>query len=413
MKKSIFYSSIGGILEFYDFIIFAIFATAISNTFFPAESQVAGLLLTFSIFAAGYLVRPIGGIIFGHFGDKYGRKKTFTYSIIMMASATFLIAFLPSYGRIGILAPIFLTILRLIQGASIGGEIPGAITFISETTSKSRTLACSIIFFGLVLGIILGELVNIGLTKWLPAPDMLAYGWRIAFILGGIFGMVGFFLRRELVETPLFKDIEHSKTKAPFLTVIKKYPMEIFSGWALMGLVSAGIMVLFLMMPAYSKVAGIPAVNVLLINTFILFVVMGLSLIFGFLGDRINKRYLLLISPVVIMIFSYMVFQHLTHHDISLITYALFCLFTMGIAVALVPCILAESFPTQIRYTGVGIVYNLSFATTGGLAPVIIFYLISRTDNILMPVVYLMGVSVIALVGIALYPKNHFDASIT
>ncbi len=408
MKKSIFYSSIGGVLEFYDFIIFAIFAIAISKTFFPTESQTAGLLLTFSIFAAGYLIRPIGGIIFGHFGDKYGRKKTFTYSIIIMALSTFLIALVPSYSSIGILAPIILTVLRLLQGASIGGEIPGAITFISETTTRVKTLACSIIFFGLVLGIILGELVNMGLTKILSASEVIEYGWRIAFIIGGIFGIWGFYLRRKLVETPLFKDMEKSKVKVPIITVIKKYPLEIFSGWALMGLVSAGIMVLFLIMPAYAKLAKIPMSDVLLINTIVLFLVMALSIIFGYIGDKFNKRYILLMASIITIVFSYKVFNQLVHHDLSLIIYGIFCIFSFGAAVAIVPSVLAESFPTEIRYTGVGIVYNLSFATTGGLAPMIIFYLISSTGNILMPAVYFIAVSIIALLGIALYPKKQF-----
>lgn len=408
MKKSIFYASIGGVLEFYDFIIFAIFATAISKTFFPAESQTAGLLLTFSIFAAGYLIRPIGGIIFGHFGDKYGRKKTFTYSIIIMALSTFLIALAPPYSSIGILAPVLLTVARLLQGASIGGEIPGAITFISETATKFKTLACSFIFFGLVFGIILGELVNIGITKIMSASEIINYGWRIAFIIGGIFGIWGFFLRRKLVETPLFSDMEKSKVKIPILTVLKKYPLVVFSGWALMGLVSGGIMVLFLIMPAYAKLAKIPMNDVLLINTIVLFFVMALSLIFGYIGDKFNKKYILLMAPMIAIVFSYKVINQLVHNDLFLIIYGIFCVFSYGPAVAIVPSVLAESFPTEIRYTGVGIVYNLSFATTGGLAPMIIFYLIKSTGNILMPAVYFIAVSFISLLGIALYPKKQF-----
>jgi MFS family permease len=302
VKKAIFYSSIGGVLEFYDFIIFAIFAPAISATFFPSHSQAAGLLLTFSIFAAGYLTRPIGGVIFGHFGDKYGRKKTFTFSIIMMALSTFCIALVPPYSKIGVLAPILLTLLRLAQGASIGGEIPAAITFISETAVKIKTLACALVFLGLVCGIIIGELVSHGLTTLLPPPVMLDYGWRIAFILGGVFGLWGFYLRRKLVETPLFKHMQTLKVKVPFLTVIKKYPLQVFSGWALMGLVSAGIMVLFLIMPAYSKLTNISAGDVWSINTVVLLTVSLASVLFGYLGDKLSKKYMLLIDQVRIVL---------------------------------------------------------------------------------------------------------------
>ena len=290
-----------------------------------------------------------------------------------MAISTFLIGLVPSYSSIGILAPIVLTALRLLQGASIGGEIPGAITFISETTIKIKTLACSIIFFGLVLGVILGELVNIGLAKMLSVSEVIEYGWRIAFVIGGIFGIWGFYLRRTLVETPLFKDMEKSKVKIPILMVIKKYPLEIFSGWALMGLVAAGLTALFLIMPAYAKLAKIPMIDILLINTIVLFVVMLFSIIFGYIGDKFNKRYILLMSSIITIVFSYKVFDQLVHHDLSLIIYSLFCVFSFGAAVAIVPSVLAKSFPTEIRYTGVGVVYNLSCATTAGLAPIIIF----------------------------------------
>ncbi|MCD8542665.1 MAG: MFS transporter [Gammaproteobacteria bacterium] len=308
MKKAIVYSSIGGILEFYDFIIFAIFATAISKTFFPSTNTVADLLFTFSVFAAGYFARPIGGIIYGHFGDKYGRKTTFTYSVILMALSTLGIAFVPSYTTIGILAPILLTFFRLLQGASIGGEIPGAITFISETTTKIRTFACSIVFLGLVLGILLGQIVNIALAYFLSAENMLAYGWRIAFILGGLLGMWGFYLRRKLVETPFFQAMEKAKVKTPLMTILKQYPKEVLTGWALLGLVSAGIMVLFLMMPTYKAIANLPASIASTINTLVLLLISIASLFFGYIGDKVNKKTLLLIATVVTICFSCSVF---------------------------------------------------------------------------------------------------------
>ena len=177
-----------------------------------------------------------------------------------------------------------------------------------------------------------------------------------------------------------------------------------------MGLVAAGFTVLFLIMPAYAKLAKIPMIDILLINTIVLFVTTLLSIIFGYIGDKFNKRYILLMSSIITIVFSYKVFDQLVHHDLSLIIYSLFCVFSFGAAVAIVPSVLAESFPTEIRYTGVGVVYNLSCATTAGLAPIIIFYLISSTGNILMPAVYFITVSIIALFGVALYPKNNFSS---
>lgn len=409
MKKAIFYSSIGGILEFYDFIIFAIFSSAITHNFFPSTSEAAGLLLTLSVFAAGYLVRPVGGVIYGHFGDKYGRKSTFTFSVIIMALSTLCIALVPGYATLGIAAPILLTLFRLLQGASIGGEIPGAITFISETAVKIKTLACAVVFLGLVLGILLGEVVNISLSAFFSEQEMLNYGWRFAFIIGGLLGLWGFYLRRKLVETPFFQSVEQSKVKVPFITVIKKHPLAVLSGWALLGLVSSGIMVLFLIMPSYKNIAGLSDDITSSINTTILLIVTIASLVFGYFGDKINKKYLLLFAGIVAICFSYPTFHYLTQPgQTQLFYYTLFALFSYGIAVATVPAILAESFPTEVRYTGVALVYNLSFATTGGLAPVIIFALINLTGNILMPAYFFMAVAVIGLMGLLFYPKNNF-----
>ena len=265
------------------------------------------------------------------------------------------------------------------------------------------------VFFGLVLGIILGELLSTYLRHTLTTQELLSYGWRIAFIIGGIFGIWGFYLRRKLVETELYNQITQRKVKVPFLSVLKKHPRAIFSGWALLGLDAGGVMVLFLIMPAYSKPIHMPKSDVFLINTLILFIVMIGSLIFGWLGDKVSKRVMLVMATFIAIIFSYSIFHYLGNGHLSLILYTLFCFVTIGVFVSTVPSILAESFPTEIRYSGVGLVYNLSFATTGGLAPMIIFYFISETHNMLMPALYLIAVCLIALLGLILYPKNHFD----
>ncbi|ASK79327.1 MFS transporter [Paraphotobacterium marinum] len=406
MNKHIIYSTLGGILEFYDFIIFAIFSKIISTTFFPNHSSISALLLTFTIFAAGYIIRPVGGLIYGHFGDKFGRKKTFSISIIMMAFSTLFIAFIPSYASIGIFAPILLTILRLIQGASIGGEIPGALTFVSESIVKRKTLACSIVFFGLVLGIILGQLTSIVINKAFTVEQVNSFGWRIAFILGGVFGIWGGYLRKKIHETPSYLAIEDHKTKYPFLDVLKKHPKEIFMGWALMGLVSSGIMVFFLIMPSYGNLVEISSNTIFLINTLVLFIVTLASICFGFLGDKINKKYLILAAAIISILLTYTIFSRLVTNELTLVSYCVFCIFSFGISVAVIPSVLTELFPTELRYTGVGLIYNLSFATTGGLAPMLIFYFISETGNLLMPAFYYVLISIIALVSLLLYPKQ-------
>jgi len=410
MKKTLFYSSLGGILEFYDFIIFAIYATLISQQFFPKESAVSGILLTFSIFSIGYLARPLGGIIFGHFGDKYGRKKTFTYSIIIMACSTLLIAFIPPYASIGIFAPIILTILRLAQGISIGGEIPGAITFVSESSPKHRSFACSIVFFGLILGIILAGLINLGLSAMFNHTNMGLYGWRVAFIIGGVFGFWGFYLRKKLAETPLYNQIKKLENKkVPILEVIKKYPLQVFSGWCLCGLISSGIMALFMFMPAYAALAKLPINFGSDMTTYILFITLFGVLAFGVIGDLVNKRFLISCCIILILIFTNAIFSSLIDHTYSMILLVIYTILTFGIATGVVPSVLADSFPTDVRYTGVGLVYNLSFATTGGLAPMIMMYFISKTGNMMVPGYYLIVAALFGVVGIIFFPKNHIN----
>jgi MFS family permease len=185
-------------LEFYDFIIFVFFANQIGRLFFPAEiPDWLRLFQTFGLFAVAYLVRPLSGTIMGHFGDLIGRKRIFTFSILLMAVPTLAIGLLPSYSAIGIFAPIALLILRVLQGAAIGGEIPGAWVFVSEHVPSNRvSLACGTLTAGLTAGILLGSVVNIGITRMLPPAEVTRIGWRIAFLLGGVFGICAALLPR-------------------------------------------------------------------------------------------------------------------------------------------------------------------------------------------------------------------------
>ena len=193
--KTLALAAVGGALEFYDFVIFAFFALVIGERFFPADlPDWLRQLQTFALFAAGYLARPLGGVVLAHYGDKLGRKKTFTLSILMTALPTTVMGLLPDYASIGIAAPIIMLLLRVLQGAAIGGEVPGAWVFVSEHVPSSRVgVACGLLTSGLTLGIILGSLITQGLTYLLPAGLLADIGWRIAFLIGGGFGLMGMF----------------------------------------------------------------------------------------------------------------------------------------------------------------------------------------------------------------------------
>src|ERR1700738_5288271 len=205
--KTLSLAALGGALEFYDFIIFVFFAPVIGQLFFPpGVPDWLRQLQTFGIFAAGYLARPVGGIVLAHFGDLSGRKRMFMLSVLMMAVPTLLMGLAPTYVDWGISAPVLLLILRLLQGAAVGGEVPGAWVFVSEHVPPSRVgLACGVLTAGLTGGILLGSLVATTLNMVMPPEQLTAYGWRIPFLLGGAFGLMSMYLRYLLTETPVFE----------------------------------------------------------------------------------------------------------------------------------------------------------------------------------------------------------------
>src|SRR3990167_10463906 len=204
-KKVLLLSSLGGVLEYYDFIIYIFLAPFIEKIFFAESTSYVATLKTLAIFSVGYLIRPLGGILFSHFGDRHGRKVVFLLTVVLMAVPSFAIGLLPTTAYIGIAAPILLLIFRMMQGLALGGEIPAAITFVSEHVDiRQRGTALAILFFGINLGLLLGSLVTTIITTLLPESAMLAFGWRIPFIIGGFFGVATLFLRRYLHETTAF-----------------------------------------------------------------------------------------------------------------------------------------------------------------------------------------------------------------
>ena len=243
--KTLSLSALGGALEFYDFIIFVFFATVVGKLFFPVDMpEWLRMMQTFGIFAAGYLARPLGGIIMAHFGDLLGRKKMFTLSIFLMAVPTLIMGLLPTYAQIGIWAPLLLLLMRVIQGAAIGGEVPGAWVFVSEhVPARNVGYACGTLTSGLTSGILLGSLVATWINSVYSPAEVSDYAWRIPFLLGGVFGLMSVYLRRWLHETPVFAELQQRKQLAeevPLKTVLRDHRGAIVLSMALTWLLSAG-----------------------------------------------------------------------------------------------------------------------------------------------------------------------------
>ncbi|KTD13263.1 MFS transporter [Legionella jamestowniensis] len=400
-RKLLILSSLGGVLEFYDFIIFALFASYISASFFPTSDKLASLLITFATFAIGYLVRPLGGIVFGHFGDRIGRKVTFTISILMMAFATLGIGIMPTYAMIGIAAPVLVVGLRIIQGLSIGGEIPGAITYVSEAFPHHKGLACGIIFCALTFGIVLGSIVNALIVSLLSTAQMYSFGWRIPFILGGIFGLFSYLLRKELQESSQFLAIEHSIVKFPLLHVLKEHFSFVIAGTFLTALCAVIVTSLFLFLPAYfTEILYLPANAYIWPRTVAIALGSSLSIFFGYLTDIFNPKKLIILLACTTGLLAYPIFAIYVHFSNLYVIALIASSFLMGLSAGIIPRVLSELYPTKIRYTGIAVSYNLGFAFFGGLTPFISLSLIYYTDWVTTPAFYLITVSVLALVSL-------------
>ncbi|MFM2480792.1 MFS transporter [Celerinatantimonas sp. YJH-8] len=400
--KTLGLSALGGALEFYDFVIFVYFANVVGSLFFPADMpDWLRQVQTYGIFAAGYLARPLGGVIMAHFGDLLGRKRMFMLSIFLMAVPTMAIGLMPTYATIGIAAPLLLLLCRVLQGAAIGGEAPGAWVFVTEHVSKRHIgLACGTLSAGLVAGILIGSLVATGINSVFLSQEIHDYGWRLPFLLGGVFGFVTMYLRRWLHETPIFKAMQAHKqlaTELPIKTVLKKHGASVVVSMAVTWVLTAAIVVTILMTPSLlQKLVHLDPQTSLEANSLaIIFILVG-CLVAGALADRFGNGPIMAIFSIGLAV-SYWVFYSTMLHD----TTWLFPMYTVvGFFVGLVgvvPAIAVKSFPAAIRFSGLSFSYNVAYAIFGGTTPMLVSVMM-RT-NPMSPVYYVASVAVIGVIA--------------
>ncbi|WP_294844172.1 MFS transporter [uncultured Gilliamella sp.] len=411
--KTLALSALGGALEFYDFIIFVFFSITISHLFFPQDMpQWLSQVQTFGIFAAGYLIRPFGGIVMAHFGDLFGRKRMFTLSILLMALPTLFIGCLPTYASIGIFAPILLLLMRLCQGLAVGGEVPGAWTFVAEHVPRNKIgLACGILTSGLSLGILLGSLVSTVMNKSLSPAQMVYWGWRIPFIIGGIFGLIAMYLRRWLKETPIFLEIQKRKQqeqsqKLPVVTVLTQYLPQTILSMLLTWVLSAGIMVIMLMTPILlQKQFGYSAIEALQGNILAIIGLIISCTFYGMMMDKFALAKVLLIGCIIAAVMIAIFFGSLDNAQLLFITYPL-AGFSVGI-VGSFAYFMVKVFPTSVRYSGVSFSFNMAYAIAGGLTPLLISFFSDFVSK-MAPAIYVVGLFLLGtLIGLFLLINNN------
>lgn len=407
-------ASLGGALEFYDFIIFVFFTAVIGQLFFPPElPDWMKQLQTFGIFAAGYLARPLGGIVMAHFGDKIGRKRMFAFSILLMAVSTLGMGLLPTYADIGLAAPVLLLFMRILQGAAIGGEVPGAWVFVAEHVPPKRIgFACGAVTCGLTVGILLGSLTATGLNAIFSPEEVLDNAWRIPFLMGGGFGLLAVYLRRWLAETPVFQALKERKAlseELPLRVVARDHGAGVAVSMALTGLLSAGIIVLILMMPSIlQNFYGFGVSESLHANSVAtLFLATG-CILSGLIVDRIGSaRFFMIFSPIMGIAAFVMLILLRTNPELLYPMSAVVGL-TVGV-VGAVPHAMVHVFPSSIRFSGLSTSYNVAYAVFGGLTPIVVTLMLQASP--IAPAIYVLFFGVVGVVtGFALrrMPKHTF-----
>ena len=397
-KKRIISSAIiGNIVEYYDFGIYAVFAEIIARLFFPNFDEYTQLIFSFAIFAVGFFMRPLGGVIFGHLGDQLGRKLALTIAIIGMGISTLCVSFLPSYNQIGILAPILLTIIRMFQGICIGGEGAGSAIFVIEHFGYKKVgLIGSIIMASSITGTLLAILVGIGIDYFITIND---FSWRYGFFLGGVMAFVGLFIRRKTSETPTFENIKTKRkiAKFPLQKVLREKWQSVLIIGSFAGVATASTYMIRGFFNVYfSEIIGFPKETALYIVSFALLILIIALPIFGCLADRIGYKKHIYSAMFVFIIYIFPAFIIINSvHDIRYI----FC----GVASlsVLIASVVAPYYPfavkffnPELRYSGIALAWNLGNAFFGGTAPVISIFLVMKMGKI-APAFYLLFVGVI------------------
>jgi MFS family permease len=396
-------ASLGGALEFYDFIIFVFFTAVIGRLFFAASlPDWLRQFQTFGIFAAGYVARPLGGIVMAHFGDTRGRKRMFTLSVLLMAIPTLLIGFLPTYSSIGIGAPLLLLAMRIMQGIAIGGEAPGGWVFVAEHARHGRTgLAVGLLTGGLTGGILLGSLVATGLTMAFGDIRIAQGLWRVPFILGGLFGFIAMLLRRWLQETPVFEEMRLrtaiSRT-LPLSEVLRSHRRAILTSVIVTWTLTATIVVVILMTPALLPVLFRLAPHDVQLASLAGTAALCLSTVLtGAATDRFGVRRVAIPILLFLIAATYGLYLGAARLPSALVLFYALAGIGAG-SVALTPIVMVRSFPPSVRFTGVSFSYNIAYAVFGGLTPLLVSWL-AHLDR-LSPAHYVAAVATLGLLAI-------------
>ncbi len=413
MKKVVASGMIGNGLEWYDYALYGQMAALLGTLFFPKSDPGVQLIATYGVFAAGFIVRPVGAVLFGWIGDRYGRKAAMVMAVLMMAIPTGCIGLLPTYADAGIIAPILLTLIRLLQGLSLGGEFAGSITYIIEHAPENRRgTAGSASLVSLIIGFLVGSLVVNLLLGAMGREAFEAWGWRVPFLGGIVIGLVGFYIRRCCEESPVYEAAKQDNqiSKTPVRIAFAEHPRKMLQGFALYMTVTMPFYLASVYFISFSEnhlgTSMETALRFNVYNMLAMLVTMPLS---AWLSDKYGRKKVMGIAAVAMFFCTPLLFSQLSM-DAPLMTIGL-CQFIFAAIVGMysgpIPAILVEMFPTNIRFTGMAIAYNLAAAIFGGTAPMVCEWLIRTTASNSSIGWYVMICNIFSLIALYYY-KDRF-----
>jgi MFS transporter, MHS family, proline/betaine transporter len=408
----------GNALEWYDFTVYGYFAAIIGHQFFPSSDPEVSVIAAFGVFAIGFAARPVGSVLFGHIGDRFGRRPVLVLSVLAMGVPTTLIGLLPSYAQIGVWAPAALILLRLLQGLSVGGEMTGSITFMIEgADARHRGLAGSWAYFGLGVGCLLGSGAGAIVNGLLGAAAVADWGWRLPFLCGAVIAACGYFVRRQgLTEEYRPPDSREPWYQGPLREAVTKHLAQMIQAVGITAYYAASFYMIFVYVTTYlTRIVGDPAADAFEINSINMVVFAGMAIVGGMLGDRIGFRRMLLTLAIAGLVLSLPLFWLLDHRDPALAFAGQF-LFVLILAPygVVFATMMALLFPTPVRMSGFSISFNVAFAALGGTAPMVATYLIHREQGDLAPAYVLMvcaAISIAALVWAGATRTERTDAA--
>ncbi|QCI68341.1 MFS transporter [Phreatobacter stygius] len=412
--RAIVAGSVGNVLEWYDFAVYAFLVPVISSLFFPAKTELLSILFAFAAFGAGFVTRPLGAILFGIYGDRAGRRASLAAISILMGLATLTIGLLPTYETVGVWATVALVCARLLQGLSAGGEYGGAIPFLVEFAAKGkRGVVGSWQQIGNGLGLLLGALFAYALTASLSAEDLKNWGWRIPFILGALPAVVGIYLRLRLPDTPVFEKLELQSAKAvtPLRAVATTYRSNTLLVFAMVLQLAVGFYIVLTFMPTYlGLVSRLTRADALLITSAGLVSYMVFCFIAGALSDRWGRKPLLLISSIGYVVLTYPLFLLVASGQFALALFAEIVMAALlGFAGGPISAACAEAAPAKVRSTVVAIGVAFSITIFGGFAPFLGTYLIATFNTPLAPAFYAIAAAAITSVVVFRMRETAFD----